>query len=123
MDDILERNQDQQNIVIFENDIIIIPRLEGATPQAADFVYVLGKVRSPGRIPLVKGRTPFTLTKLIALCGDFQEFADRTKVRIIRTTAAGRDVQTYDFDNIIEGTRPDVELKPDDLVYVKENWI
>src|SRR4030095_5363084 len=86
VDDILERNQEQQNIVIFENDIIIVPRLEEANPQSADWVYVLGKVRSPGPQPIIKGRTAFTVTKLVALCGDFQEFADRAKVRIIRVT-------------------------------------
>lgn len=123
VDDILERNQEQQNIVIFENDMIIVPKLEEANPQSADWVYVLGKVKSPGRQPIIKGRTPFTITKLIAICGDFQEFADRTKIRIIRITAAGREPIFVDFDDIIEGKRPDVEMKPDDLVYVPENWI
>jgi polysaccharide export outer membrane protein len=123
VDDILERNDEQQNVVIFENDMIIVPKLESANPQSADWVYVLGKVHAPGRQPMVKGRTPFTLTKLIAMCGDFQEFADRTKVKIIRTTATGREPIPVDFDDIIEGKRPDIELRPDDLVYVPENWI
>jgi len=123
VDDILDRSQEQQNIVVFENDIVIVPRLETANPQSADWVYVLGKVHNPGRQPIVKGRTAFTLTKLIALCGDFQEFADRTKVKIIRVTATGREPYTVDFDDIIEGKRPDFELKPDDLVFVPENWI
>ncbi len=123
VDDILERNQNQQNIVIFENDIIIVPLLQGANPQSADWVYVLGKVNQPGRQPIIKGRTPFTLTKLIAICGDFQNFADRTKVKIIRTTATGRVPYTIDFDDIIEGKLADFEMKPDDLVYVPENWI
>jgi protein involved in polysaccharide export with SLBB domain len=123
VDDILERNQDQQNIVIFENDIIIVPRLDSASPNAADWVYVLGKVRQPGRQPIIKGRTAFTLTKLISICGDFLEFADRTKVKIIRSTPTGREQYVVDFDDIIEGKLPDFEMKPDDLVFVPENWI
>lgn len=123
VDDILERNQDQQNIVIFENDIIIVPRLDTANPQSADWVYVLGKVHSPGRQPIIRGKTAFTLTKLIAICGDFLEFADRTKVKIIRTTPTGREQYIVDFDDIIDGKLPDFEMKPDDLVYVPENWI
>jgi protein involved in polysaccharide export with SLBB domain len=123
VDDILDRNQEQQNIVVFENDIVIVPRLEAANPQSADWVYVLGKVNAPGRQPIIKGRTAFTLTKLIALCGDFREFADRTKVRVIRTTATGREPYVLDFDDIIEGKAPDFEMKPDDLVFVPENWI
>jgi polysaccharide export outer membrane protein len=123
VDDILERNLEQQNIVVFENDIVIVPKLEGTNPLSAEWVYVLGKVRGPGRQPIVKGRTPFSLTKLIALCGDFQEFADRTKVRVIRSTPTGREQTIIDFDDIIEGKRPDFVLMPDDLVYVPENWI
>jgi protein involved in polysaccharide export with SLBB domain len=123
VDEILEKNQEQQNIILFENDIIIVPKLSEASPQSAEWVYVLGKVKGAGRQPIVKGRTPFTLTKLIAMCGDFQEFADRTKVRIIRITPIGRESTKYDFDDIIEGKAADVELKPDDLIYVPETWI
>ena len=123
VDEILDRNQDQQNIVIFENDIIIVPRLESANPQSAEWVYVLGKVHHPGRVAYLRGRSPFTLTKLIAMCDDFQEFADRTKVKVIRTEPAGRRLYTVDFDEIISLDKADFELKPDDLVYVPETWI
>jgi polysaccharide export outer membrane protein len=123
VDDILQRNDEKQNVVVFETDIIIVPKLELVTPQSAEWVYVLGKVRTPGRQPVLKGRTPFTITKLISMCGDFQEFADRTKIKVIRSTPTGRQPIMVDFDDIIEGERPDVELKPDDLVYVPESWI
>ena len=123
VDDILDRNQDKQNIVIFENDIIIIPRLEAANPKSAEWVYVLGKVHKPGRVPYLRGRSPFTLTKLIAMCEDFQEFADRTKVKVIRTEPTGRVPYVVDFDDIISTDRADFELQPDDLVYVPETWI
>jgi polysaccharide export outer membrane protein len=123
VDDILERNEDQKNIVIFENDIIIVPRLEAANPQSAEWIYVLGKVHKPGRIPYLRGRSPFTLTKLIAMCEDFQEFADRTKVTIIRTEPGGRRKFVVDFDDIISTDKADFEMKPDDLVYVPETWI
>jgi polysaccharide export outer membrane protein len=123
VDGILEGNLDQQNVVIFENDIIIVPRLEAANPQSAEWVYVLGKVHKPGRIPYLRGRSPFTLTKLIAMCEDFQEFADRTKLKIIRTEPGGRRQFVVDFDDIISTDRADFEMKPDDLVYVPETWI
>ena len=35
----------------------------------------------------------------------------------------GREQYIVDFDDIIEGKLPDFEMKPDDLVYVPENWI
>lgn len=123
VDDILEKGEEQQNVVVFENDIIVVPRLENANPQSADWVYVLGKVHTPGRQPIIKSRNAFTLTKLIAMCGDFQEFADRNKIRIVRIMPTGREIRTFDFDDIIEGKAPDVELRPDDLIYVPETWI
>lgn len=120
---VLRENREDKNIVIFEGDYIEIPKLSETRPLAADFVYVLGKVGSPGRHPIIPGPTPFTLTKLIAIVGDFQEFADRSKVRIIRTTPTGRQPFEIDFDDIIEGKRADFELQADDLVYVTETWI
>ena len=78
---------------------------------------------------MVKGRmtsagpAPFTLVKLIAICSDFAEFADRTRVRIIRQTETGKKIDKVDFDEIIDGTRPDYELKPDDVIYVPESFL
>lgn len=118
-----EQNDEQQNIVVKEGDIIRIPRLESAAPHTAEFVYVLGKVGSRGRIPISRGRTPFTLVKLIAICGDFSEFADRSKVKIIRVTETGRQIYTVDFDDILENKRPDFELRPDDVIFVSETFL
>ena len=120
--DILERNVESKNIVVQEGDMIVVPRLESATPDSAEWVYVLGKVRSPGRHPIVRGRTGFTITKLIAMVGDFQEFAKRSSVVLIRKTGTGRTRQEIDFDAIISGDRPDVELQPDDLIFVPETF-
>jgi polysaccharide export outer membrane protein len=123
LDDILERNQEEKNLVIFEGDLVRTRGLQGTDIQSSEFVYVLGKVGAPGRHPIIRGPTPFTLTKLIALVGDFLEFADRAKVKIIRQTPTGRQAFTVDFDDVIEGLVPDVELQPDDLIYVPESWI
>lgn len=121
--DILDRGREDQNIVVYEDDMIVVPSLQAKNPESADWVYVLGKVGSPGRHPVIRGRTPFTLTKLVAIVGDFLEFGDRNNVTIIRQTSTGRQFIKIDFDDIIEGNRPDFELQADDLVYVPETWI
>jgi len=120
--DILERNDEEKNIVMFEGDYVVIRQLQTATPLSSDFVYILGKVRNPGRHPIVQGRTGFTLTKAIALAGDFDEFANRSKVVVIRKTDTGRRRDVVDFDEIIEGNRPDFDLTADDLVFVPESF-
>jgi polysaccharide export outer membrane protein len=123
LEDVFQRNDEKKNVVVKEGDIVYTPRLEGATPISADWVYVIGKVTTPGRHPIVKGPTPFTLVKLISICGDFSEFANRSKIKVIRATETGRQYFTIDFDDIIEGERPDFDMKPDDIVYVPESLL
>lgn len=92
-----------------------------AAPDAGPHVYVTGAVSAPGRIPLYEGRTPFTLVKAIAVCGDFRasgDPADRSRVTVVRLTPTGRQTTVVDFDAIIDGRRPDVVLLPDDCIYV-----
>ncbi len=118
VDDVLLRNQDESNIVVRDGDLVVVPTLEGARPASKDHVFVLGEVGSPGRRPLVEGRTPFTLTKLLAMCGDLRDGADRAHVTIIRGSESTRHKMEVDLGAIIEGRTPDVELQPDDVVYV-----
>ena len=88
--------------------------------DAADgLVHVLGKVAKPGALRWYEG---MTLTVLIAESGDFQEFANRQRVVLIRKTETGRTRFVVDFDEIIEGTRPDIEVERGDLVYVAETF-
>jgi hypothetical protein len=102
-------------------DLLELPSVGSeAAAELGSHVYVMGKVGSPGRYSLSDGRTRLTLSKCIALAGDFEEFADRGKVTVIRATEKGRHRFAIDFDGILEGTRPDFELQPDDLVYVAE---
>jgi len=123
VEDVLERNDQTKNVIVREGDILIVPRLQSASPVSSEWVYVLGKVGAPGRHPLVKGKTPFTLTKLIAIVGDFTEFANRSRVKIIRTTETGRQFHEIDFDDSIDGARADFEMKADDVVYVPESFL
>ena len=120
VDDVLQSGNESQNIIIREDDLIIVPRLQAATPQSADWVYVLGSVNQPGRHPIIQGRTPFTLTKLIAIVGDFTEFADRSEVKVIRQESSGRRFVELDFDEIISGDLNDFVLQADDLIVVPE---
>jgi polysaccharide biosynthesis/export protein len=116
--DALERTGGAQNITMFPNDIVIVPRRQRSVAASPGWVYVLGAVRTSGRLPIVAGETPFTITKLVALCGDFERSADRRHLRIIRLVGTARESIDVDFDAIVEGTQPDFELKPDDVVEV-----
>jgi protein involved in polysaccharide export with SLBB domain len=121
-DKVFEGTDEEQNVVVKEGDIVFVERFESSVPQANEFVYVLGKVNNRGRIPIVRGRYPFTLMRLMAICGDFQEFADRGHVKIIRQTETGKQHFVVDFDQIIDNERADFELKPDDVIFVPETF-
>lgn len=118
--DVLERNGEAQNVTMFPNDVVIVPRRKESVAATSGWVYVLGAVRTSGRMPIVAGETPFTITKLVALCGDFERSADRTRLRILRLAGAVREAIDVDFDAIVEGRQPDFELRPDDVVIVAE---
>lgn len=125
VEDVFARSDEERNVVVREGDVVKIPRLASAVaPEQAESVYVLGKVTTRGRVPLLgnQGR-PLTLVKLIAVCGDFTEFADRSKVRIIRHTETGRRSEVIDFDDILEGKRMDLEMRADDVVFVPETFL
>ena len=93
------------------------PEQRADSPEPG-YVYVLGLVGERGRFPVVDGRTPFTLVKLVAICGDFSDRADRSRVRIVRQADTGRMITVVNFDDIIEGKRPDFELQAGDVIYV-----
>ena len=89
-----------------------------ANPKSV--VYVLGKVAHPGRFQWSKD---LTLTKLIALCGDFQEFANRSSVRIIRDSKGKRRVIIdVNFDDVLSGKLPPIKLQRGDQIYVPESF-
>ncbi len=90
----------------------------GSTPVAAGGaqVHVLGNVSRPGSIPWSSGMTVVTA---IAACGDFEEFASRGDVRILRR---GKSIGPIDVTAILEGREKDVELKRDDRLYVPETF-
>ncbi len=81
-------------------------------------VHVLGHVGKPGPI---SWRENLTLTRLISFAGDFGQFANRSKIQVLRNTPSGRITILVDFDEILEGRKPDLPLNVDDLVVVPES--
>jgi protein involved in polysaccharide export with SLBB domain len=75
--------------------------------------YVRGEVHQPGRM-IYTG--PITVTKSITSAGDFTDFANRSKVYLIRAT--GRRYR-LDCDRILNGGDPDPPVYPGDQIEVK----
>lgn len=90
-------------------------------------VYLVGQVRSSGPV-LIPSDDPLTLSKAILKAGGFGEFADKKRVRVTRRTS-GKDGKIEMFvvnvTEILEKGRSDkdMQLEPDDLIYVPERRV
>lgn len=95
---------------IFTNPTILI-----TTAGGGRFVNVSGDVRAPQRVAY----TPdLTLLKAITAAGDFTEYANDRKVRLLRSG----EVMVVDVKKIRENPTLDIPLKPGDDVYVPQSW-
>ncbi len=92
-------------------------------------VYVLGKVLTPGQIVHEK---PLTVLQALTLAGGFQDYADKSEIRIIRFDGrgaypsgeeefpVGQLIFEFDFDDVTKGkkTEQNIFLRSGDVVVV-----
>jgi polysaccharide export outer membrane protein len=120
LNDVVTKNRFDLDIHVMTDDIIVVPSFEDKTQTGN--VYILGKVNKPGKYGYIPGREKMTLTHLVALAGDFHQFADESRIRILRQQRSGTELIKLDFDDIIDLSIEDPPLEPDDLVYVPESF-
>jgi polysaccharide biosynthesis/export protein len=115
LDDLLVRGDPRVNIPIFANDLINIPGTVEIT------VYCLGEVSKPGAISF-KSNERITVLTAIAHAGGL---TDRASKKIMVKRAAPSDGHaeiTVDYNKIIAGKEPDIELRQGDVIVVKESF-
>jgi len=115
VDDLLLRADPKVNIPIYANDFINVPGTVEVT------VYCLGEVTHPGAL-LFKSNERITVLSAIAHAGGL---TDRASKRILVKRAARGDGPaevTVDFNRILAGKEPDVELRQGDVIVVKESF-
>jgi len=81
-----------------------------------EYVFIRGEVRSSGRWLFRPG---LTLQQLIALAGGLSDWASRKDIRVHRETASGPVDIDVNLRRIEDGSDPDFELAPGDLVLVR----
>jgi len=90
-------------------------------------IYIIGPVHTPGPQE-IQGDEVLTLSKAILRAGGFSENADKSKVRVTRTSAApdGKDkVYTVNVADILEKGKneTDLPLEGGDLIFVPERSV
>jgi polysaccharide export outer membrane protein len=111
---VLKDGRLEQNIWLKGGDTIFIPSAEELK------CYVVGAVQAPGAFPCAEGQQ--TLARVLASAGGpVNTKASLGSVRIIRTLSAVEgQVLTADAGRILSGEAQDIELRPDDIVFVPQ---
>lgn len=70
------------------------------------------------------GRFPFPREKVnvfqaIALAGDFGQFTDRSKIKILRVTEKGNEIKTFDLRSVNIINSEFYYLEPDDVIFLQ----
>jgi polysaccharide biosynthesis/export protein len=100
----------QLNIQIKPHDVITVPR--------ARLIYVLGNVNRPGGYIMTDNET-VSLSQAIALAGGWNSTASLKGAKILRASGgAEREEITADIKKIMDNKAHDVEMRPDDILYI-----
>lgn len=114
-EDLLVKADRRVNVPILPGDLINVP----ATIEVT--VYCLGEIQQPGAVTL-KSSERITLLTVIARAGGLTDRAS-SRISIQRTEDGGKTTEIQaDYKRIVAGKEPDVELRPGDVVFVKESF-
>lgn len=115
IDDLIIQGKVDLNIALKPNDIVNIPI------DRIVRVYVFGQVRNPGALEVKKSNIP-TLLQAIAQAGGFSDRASKGGVLLKRMDETGKEIQKkINAKAIIKGKKEDIQLKENDVVFVKES--
>ena len=80
-------------------------------------VTILGQVPRPDRYVL---KSSATVMDIIAMAGGFTEFADRSRVVVLRTTGGRSERLPFDYDKVRDGSagQANFQVRPGDIVLV-----
>jgi|GEM_PF-1600580 len=114
---LLVEGKPDYNIFLQAGDTLFVP---SKTDKKA---FILGAVTRPGAVAF--SNEPMTLLKALAqVGGPIRASALLSQVRVIRThSALEGQLILINANDILNGYAPDLELMPDDIVFVPQNWI
>jgi polysaccharide export outer membrane protein len=112
--DIVELRNPRVNIVVRAHDEISVSR--------GMLLYVIGNVHKPGGFTLLQGH-PVSALEALSMAEGFAPNASPAGARILRRTseAEAREQIPIDLKKILAGKAKDMQLSPDDILYVPDN--
>lgn len=113
---VFEKGDISQNITLQSRDIVFVPSPEDRR------VYVLGRVVSPGIVPLTTMR--MGLIEAISSAGGFRTGAVTDEVRVIRGGLSNPTLFSVDIDRVLKGKGLEGQgftLASGDIIYVPDS--
>ncbi len=103
-------------------DDITLQPFDVITVTRARMVYVMGQVNRAGGY-IMRERRTMGLLQALALAGGLESTASPQNTRVLRSSDDGssRKEIAVDLKKILEGKVPDVELLPEDILFVPTN--
>ena len=102
-------------VMVYPGDTVLVSR--------APMVYIMGDVNRPGGYAIVTNDARLSVMQAIAMAGSANKTSERSRVRLLRTTAQGQVELPVHLDAIEKGKQPDMFLQPDDILYVPFSWM
>lgn len=114
-DDLLRGSSARWNIPIFPSDVVNIPA------RSSVKLFCLGEVKQPGALEF-DSDDRISVLSVIAKAGGLTDRAS-SAILIKRRGPDGKDLETRaNYKRIISGRDPDISLKADDVLIVKESF-
>ena len=114
---LVQSGDEKNNILLYPGDRVTVPR--------AALVYILGAVSRPGGYVLNAARQQITVLKALATAGDVTNVAKTKHITLLRKDPAQpgnkREQIPVDYKSMVKGRVADMEMKPDDILYVPES--
>lgn len=114
LEELMIKGNPKLNIPISSGDIINVPA------ERFSDIYVFGQVTKPGHIKMKKN-SQMTLLRAIAQAGGFTDRARKSGI-IIKRMVNNKEIKIkVNVKKILRGKKPDIILKPHDVVFVPES--
>jgi polysaccharide export outer membrane protein len=105
-----------ENVLVHPGDTVLVPKVP--------IVYVIGDVARPGGYPMTTNDSQMSALQAIALAGFTNKTAIGTKTKLVRKNESGAPQEfPLNLASIQKGTIPDMDLKPDDIIFVPFSWM
>ena len=105
------------NIYVRANDFLFFP--SSYLTDISESTYIIGAVTTPR---VYQYTTTTTFMSAIAAAGGIDKYrADRNHIAIIRKSA--NNIITINYNKVINGEEPDIELEDKDIIYVPERGL